>query len=302
MKNIDIFFTTEYGKKQFVLECEADFEKRLSDISKKAIESCSKILLLSGPTCSGKTTAAKKIINDFSKIGKNVIIVSIDDFFKDRKEVRKVNASQKIDYDSVDVIDLEELKKCVHQAFHEKKMRVPIFDFLTQSRVGYNEYPVNQNDIIIFEGIQAVYPEVLELFKNEDVSGIFINVDNDVILNGTFFSRDDIRLVRRIVRDRKFRGASAEFTLYLWETVRENEDKNIYPNKNVCKIQIDSFMEYELFLIKPYLIEALNEVDKNGEYFKKAIDIKEKFEALQEISYDYIPENSLYTEFLGKKD
>ena len=182
-------------------------------------------------------------------------------------------------------------------------MKVPIFDFLTQSRVGYNEYDVYSNDIIIFEGIQAVYPQVLEFFKGEDVTGIFINVDNDIILNGISFSRDDIRLARRIVRDRKFRGANAEFTIYLWQTVRENEDKSIYPNKNICKIQIDSFMGYELFLIKPYLIEALNEVHENSQYYKRASEIKEKFELLQEdISYDYVPKNSLYTEFLGKKD
>ena len=232
-----------------------------------------------------------------------MIILSIDDFFKERKETRKVNTSEKIDYDSVEVIDLQALEKCIHEAFHEKKMKVPIFDFLTQSRVGYNEYDVYSNDIIIFEGIQAVYPQVLEFFKGEDVTGIFINVDNDIILNGISFSRDDIRLARRIVRDRKFRGANAEFTIYLWQTVRENEDKSIYPNKNICKIQIDSFMGYELFLIKPYLIEALNEVHENSQYYKRASEIKEKFELLQEdISYDYVPKNSLYTEFLGKKD
>jgi uridine kinase len=113
------------------MECEHDFEKRLCEVSAKAVKECSKVLLLSGPTCAGKTTLAKKIISDFEKIGRRVIVVSIDDFFKDRLENRAVNADTKIDYDSVDVIDLPELEKCVPRALHEDKLVVPIFDFIS---------------------------------------------------------------------------------------------------------------------------------------------------------------------------
>ena len=162
-------------------------------------------------------------------------------------------------------------------------------------------YSIN-NTIVIFEGIQAVYPEITRLFKNRDYIGVFINVDEDILLNGIFFSRDDIRLSRRIVRDYKFRGANAEFSLFLWDKVRKNEDTSIYPNKNaICKIQLNSFMDYELFLLKEYIIDILNEVDENSKYYSKAKELKEKFLKLDTISYDYVPKKSLYTEFLGKK-
>ena len=302
MRKIDVLFSSEEEKKNFVMECEHDFEKRLCEVSAKAVKECSKVLLLSGPTCAGKTTLAKKIISDFEKIGRRVIVVSIDDFFKDRLEVRAVNDDTKIDYDSVDVIDLPELEKCVHRALHEDKMVVPIFDFISQSRIGYNEYEIGKFDIIIFEGIQAVYPEVLKLFEKEEKVGIFINVDCDIEVNGVHFCRDDIRLSRRLVRDYKFRGASPEFTLYLWDSVRENEDKSIYPNKNVCEIQINSLMGYELFVLKKYILEILKEVKEDSKYYNKARELAEKFEKFQEISYEYVPKNSLYTEFLGKKD
>ena len=108
-------------------------------------------------------------------------------------------------------------------------------------------------------------------------------------------------MIRRLVRDRKFRGASAEFTFYLWETVRENEKKSIYPNKDICDVQIDSFMEYELFLMKKYIKEVLSEVSRESIYFDKAQRLINKFNDFEELSYDYIPKNSLYTEFLGKK-
>lgn len=300
MKTINIKFATEEDKIKFVNECEYDFENRLDVASKKIVNSSALNVLLSGPTCSGKTTTANKVIDDYHQAGKKVTVISIDDFFYERNDSRVVKHGEKIDYDSVEVIDLELLKKCIDGAKKGNNIKVPIFDFVSQSRVGYNSYQIENGEVILYEGIQAVYPEVTSLFTEEFI-GIFINVNEDVCLNGIYFSRDEIRFIRRLVRDRKFRGASADFTFYLWETVRENEDKNIFPNKNICSIQLDSFMGYELFLIKPYIIEVLSEVNESSKYYSEAKKLMAKFDDLDEISYEYIPKNSLYTEFLGKK-
>lgn len=300
MKTINITFKSEQDKIDFVNTCEVDFEKRLDEATKRIIGSKIFNILLSGPTCSGKTTTANKIIGDYHDVGKEVTVVSIDDFFFERDDARAIKENEKIDYDSVDVIDLELLGECISKAKPGNNIKVPIFDFVTQSRIGYNSHYITEDEVLLYEGIQAVYPEVTSLFKDEFL-GIFININEDVCLNGTFFSRDEIRLIRRLVRDRKFRGASADFTFYLWETVRENEDLNIFPNKNICAIQLDSFMGYELFLIKPYILDVLSEVKENSRYFDEAKRLIEKFSTLDEISYEYIPKNSLYTEFLGKK-
>lgn len=300
MKKIDVKFNNEEEKRKFVLECEADFEKRLDIASHEIVESGVCCILLSGPTCSGKTTTANKIIEDFTKAGKEVTVISFDDFFKDRTEGRVVMENTKIDYDSIDVIDLEALKDCIKNAKAGKTIKVPIFDFITQSRRGYNEHYISDNEVLIFEGIQAVYPEIVSLFDTE-YRGIFINVAEDVSINGVNFSKNDIRFIRRIVRDRRFRGASAEFTYFLWETVRENEEANIFTNKDVCKVQLDSFMPYELFVMKPYLIKTLSEVPSESKYYNRARELIEKVEAFDSISYDMIPSGSLYTEFLGKK-
>ncbi len=300
MKIINIAFKSEQDKIDFVNACETDFEKRLGEATKQIIDSKVINILLSGPTCSGKTTTANKIIGDYHEIGKEVTVISIDDFFFERDDSRTVKENEKIDYDSVDVIDLELLKECISKAKPGNNIKVPIFDFVTQSRIGHNAHYITEDEVLLFEGIQAVYPEVTSLFEDEFV-GVFINVNEDVCLNGTLFLRDEIRLVRRLVRDRKFRGASADFTFYLWETVRENEDKSIFPNKNICTVQLDSFMGYELFLIKPYILEVLSEVSENSKYYDVARDLIDKFSSLDEIKYDYIPKNSLYTEFLGKK-
>ena len=300
MKRLNITFNCEEDKIGFVNECEADFEHRLDDATKRLIESGVTNILLSGPTCAGKTTTANKIIEDFHAIGKQVTVISLDDFFLERNDARKVDENEKLDYDSVEVLDLELLGECIKNAKTGNIIKVPIFDFVTQSRIGFNAHYIIENEVLLFEGIQAVYPEITSLFE-DNFMGVFINVNEDVCVNNICFSRDEIRLIRRLVRDRKFRGASADFTLYLWESVRENEDKSIYPNKNVCSIQIESFMGYELFLIKPYITEVLNEVDISSKYYEQAKQILEKFASLDEIKYEYIPKNSLYTEFLGKK-
>lgn len=300
MKNINIKFNNEQDKIDFVNECERDFEERLDEVSKRAINSGVTTLLLSGPTCAGKTTTANKIIHDFHECGKEVTIISLDDFFKERDDARQVKENEKIDYDSVDVLDLELLSECIKHISAGDTIKVPIFDFITQKRNGYNEHKIDDNEIIIFEGIQAVYPEITSLFKAE-FKGIFINVNDDICINGEYFTKNEIRLIRRIVRDRKFRGASPEFTFYLWETVRDNEEKNIFPNKDICEIQIDSFMGYELFLMKKYLVNVLSEIDKESKYYEKSVKLLSKLNHLDEIDYEYIPKGSLYTEFLGKK-
>lgn len=302
MKRINVSFLSEQDKIAFVNKCELDFEKRLCDVSNQVKNTGIESLLLSGPTCSGKTTTANKIIHDFEEIGRPVTVISFDNFFKARTEQRSVVGNEEIDYDSVNALDLDVLTECVNKARQGKTLELPVYDFITQTTSHYETLSIDENGVIIFEGIQAVYPEITRLFKERSYVGVFINVDEDVEINGVFFNRDDIRLSRRLVRDYKFRGASAEFTLFLWDNVRKNEDKSIYPNKNdICKIQLNSFMDYELFLLRGYIIDILNEVEENSKYYDKAKELKNKFLKLDTISYDYVPKNSLYTEFLGKK-
>lgn len=299
MKKFNISFTSEQEKRDFVTKCEHDFEIRLDEAVKEVIEANVKILLLSGPTCAGKTTTANKLISELEATGKKITIISIDDFFYERDGARVVK-EEKIDYDSINAIDLPLLHDCINHAKVGNTIRVPIYDFISQKRTGYNEHIITDNEIIIFEGIQAVYPEITALFDTEFI-GIFINVSEDACINGIEFTKNEIRFIRRIVRDRRFRGASADFTFYLWETVRENEEKSIFPNKDVCEIQLDSFMPYELFLMKKYAIETLSEVQTESKYYKYAQALINKLSAFDEVDYEYIPKNSLYTEFLGKK-
>ena len=166
MKKINISFSSEKDKENFVLECERDFHRKLKDVSSRVVKSGADIILLSGPTCSGKTTLADKIIRDFGKINKKVDVISIDDFFLDRHDLRKVDESKKIDYDSIDALDFDFLARCIGDIKAKCEFTVPKYDFLTQSRVSCTKHMFTEDTVIMLEGIQAVYPQITSLFSD----------------------------------------------------------------------------------------------------------------------------------------
>ncbi|MBQ9121320.1 MAG: hypothetical protein IJY12_03025 [Clostridia bacterium] len=294
-------FETDEEKKRFVDECELKFYERLEAITGAiAHRDDFFVIALAGPTCAGKTTTAHLLIEDLGKCGKNAIVISIDDFFRDHDAKREVRA-EPVDYDSIDAIDFPYFSECVEKIYKGLPVQLPRYDFDTQKRCAYWEYVRKEKDVLIFEGIQAVYAPILRLFERGGCCGIFTGVTEDVCVNGVVFDRHEVRLARRLVRDYKFRSASPDFTFYLWDGVRRNEEENIFPNSEHLEYQMNSFLEYELFLLKPYVLSILAEVKEDSPYFAQAEVLRIKFEPLPEISYGLVPENSMYTEFLGKK-
>ena len=182
-----------------------------------------------------------------------------------------------------------------------KCAKLPYFDFQERRRTKFHEYVLGRRDVVIFEGIQAVYPEVTALLKPYGYKGIFVNVTENVTVNGVHFSRDEVRLARRIVRDYRFRAASPEFTLHLWKNVRDNEEKNIFPNVDADACLLDSFQAYELFMIGQFVLPLLDTVKPASPYHSMARDLYDRFYAIRgnEISPDCLSEDSLYREFLG---
>ena len=297
-------FASEAEIRAYVDRCEADFEARLEAACDAvcAVEGL-KLIGLSGPTCSGKTTTANKLIANLSRHGRTVHIVSIDDFYFDRDllTARAKAAGLEVDYDSIDTIDFSALRECVREVFTDGKTSVPRYDFKTGKRSGYIEYEYNDNDLFIFEGIQAVYPEVTALFREYGYRSVYISVEEPIVVNDVSFAPNEIRFMRRMVRDYNFRGASPEFTYFLWESVRANEEKNILPYAPSCNIHINSTMPYEINMLKPYLMPLLAQIPEKSEFYPAARALMARLDAarLTPISSAYIAENSLYREFLS---
>ena len=287
----------------FVNACEREFEEKLSAAVEQVcnVEGI-KVIGLSGPSCSGKTTTAKKLIDTLSKMGREVHLVSIDNFFKDK--TKPSDDDESVDFDSINALDLEAFEKCINEIVNCEPTHIPHFDFITGKRTGYTEIQSDPTDLYIFEGIQAVYPEVTSMLQRFKSISIYIRANSAISLDGTVFEGNEIRLMRRIVRDYNFRGASADFTIYLWESVRRNEDKYIMPNADSCDYIIDSTLGYDINMLKPYLerILALPHSKRGNiserEYRSIADAILEEIEGVEPMSRKYLYENSLYREFI----
>ncbi len=299
-------FANESEARNFVEKCERDFEERLSGAVERVCEHRGvRLIGLSGPTCSGKTTAANKLIKYLVAQGKKVHVVSIDDFYYDRDVlVARANNDPdiEIDYDSEDTIDLDELRRCVEQVFTDEPTQIPKFDFLTGKRSGYTTIDADENDMFIFEGIQAIYPSVTALFRQYDYRSVYISVESGIRIGDRTFSTDEIRLMRRVVRDYNFRGATPEFTLYLWESVRANEELNIFPYAVDCDYFINSTLPFEINMLVPFLREILPQVPVDNKYRGQAEDILEKIEGIQPVSPKLLSPESLYYEFLKREE
>lgn len=300
MMVVDKQIRTEEEGAAFVHLCDADFQRRLTELTQHIVrEDGVECIALSGPTCSGKTTMAKKLTEEITKSGKCAVVLSIDDFFKERTVPKSLE--HKVDYDSVDAIDLPYFAECVDKMLRGENTVLPRFDFVDGVRLTGEEYRCTPNDILIFEGIQAVYPEVTRLLAPYHCKSICICVTESLSVNGTVFAPDEIRLARRIVRDHKFRSATPEFTFHIWEGVRENEEKNIFPYMAGCDYHINSLLAYEPFMLAPHLIPLLESVPLDSPYFVNAMVLLEKFRCVEgsEISERFLSDNSLYHEFLG---
>ena len=291
---------------EYILKCDADFRQRLYLVADKVAEAFLHkkgigIVSLAGPTCSGKTTAAAMLAERLERDGREVHIISIDDFYYDRDHLHALSAAKgtdKIDYDSEETIDLGALEAFVNEALSGELAHCPVFDFKTGGRAGYRTVHSGEGDVFIFEGIQAIYPKVTALLAPFGAVSVYIAPLSAITYGEQTFLPDEIRLMRRIVRDANFRAASADFTMMLWDGVRENEELNIFPNALKCTYRIDSTHNYELGVLRPYLEKLLRTVPKQSAHYGDAMKILERISDVAPIDSELIQDDSLYKEFV----
>ena len=312
---LPLTFTTPAEGLALVQENERAVDERLTAcaaaISADCVEHGVRVIRLSGPTCAGKTTAAEKLTEALEAAGRVVYPISIDDFFygRDILEAKYANrADKRLDYDSVETIDLPALATCVRELMEQGSTKIPMFSFLTGYCEGYRTLTVPEGvePVFLFEGIQAVYPEVSALFSDVPERSLFINVMKDTVLvdregHERVFTPDRIRLLRRLVRDEAKRGTSPDFTLTLWHSVRENELRSILPYADSCDYGIDSNMAFDIHMLTPHLRRIFAEQPCDGDEVAEAEAILASIEGVEGIDDACLSENSLYHEFIPKR-
>lgn len=280
--------------------CEADFSKRLTELCRRIVADGRTLITLTGPSCAGKTTTAHKLIEDFSKAGKRVLVVSLDDFYRDRDIlIREAEEEGRaIDFDSPSTLNWKLLRSFVEDVLAHRPAHLPHFDFVVGKSVETRVIFPDSFDILLFEGIQGLYREFLELLPKGSYAAVFIHPDSGFKVGEHHLNPREIRLIRRMVRDRLFRGASPEFTLQLWENVTANEDRYIYPMAPMAHYRLDSFMGYELCLFKEACEEAIASLPESA-VTAQIMHIQSVLREIAPFSAEHLQENSLLHEFVG---
>jgi uridine kinase len=287
--------------KKYVEICDDDFELYFSNIVQNILTFTKvKVLTVSGPTSSGKTTTALKLISELKKFNVNAKIISMDDFYINN-DVTPKKPDGTPDFETIDALDTDLLIKCLNEAISYNKTRLPKFSFKTGRRKSdMIDFELGANEIIIMEGMHGLNPKILDYLPGENGISIYTTIGEKVFLpDDIIFSKRDIRLLRRLIRDYKYRGASPEYTFKLWDGVREGEDLYIFPYENNAHIKINSFYKYELNVIKSQALELLAEFEESSNYYKKAQELMQKLTYVIAIDEEHVPDRSLIREFIG---
>ncbi len=260
-----------------------------------------KFLTLSGPSCSGKTTTAHLLQKHLGELGHNVIIVSIDDFYRNRDDIEQECESLGIpvDVESARSIDLTELDRFVSAIRENRTAYLPRFDFVSGERTELRPIEPKEGDIYLFEGIQAVYPEVTAILGRDEVLRFYISVEDEIVTETGVWHPRDVRLLRRLLRDSVCRGTTAEETFEAWGSVIRNELVNVVPYKEICDERIESGLAYELRVMKEPITELLSGVADGDDHKVVARLLTEKLQGLEAIPKSLVPAGSVLREFIG---
>ena len=281
---------------------EALHEKKIAEIanlisSRKAEV---KVVLIAGPSASGKTTFSKRLGVQLAVNGLRPHQVSLDDYFVDREHT-PLDEHGEYDFEALEAIDVKYFNRQLIELFEGKKVRLPKFDFHRGKRTNNGEtLQLGPGDILIVEGIHGMNPDLLTRVEERNTFKIFISALTQISMDEhTHISTADNRLLRRIIRDAKYRGYHAADTIKRWPSVRKGEERNIFPYQENADIMFNSATLYELAVLKKYAEPLLKMVLENQEEYSESTRLLEFLSYFKQISDDEIPPTSLLREFLG---
>ena len=258
------------------------------------------IIYLSGPSSSGKTTTAKKLSEAFEKNGCNVLMVSMDDFYLGEKYVRKL-PNGKPDFESVDALDIDLMKRCVSLIAEYGECDIPKYDFAHSRRSVETTHIKLENDsVVIIEGIHALNPVFSDIIPKEYVSRIYVGVKQGIKDNENYvLTNRELRCIRRLVRDSRFRKASPEHVLDMWDEVIDGEHKYIRPYRYTSDFTVNTIHIYEPCILKKPAVELLSGVDASSSCYQDARKLIASLDRFESIDPCFVPDNSLIREFIG---
>ena len=280
---------------------EALQEKKIAKIAEEiATRKGVKLVLLAGPSSSGKTTSCKRLSIQLAVNGLKPLQISLDDYFVDREKTPK-DASGEYDYESIYALDLDLINEQFNALFRGEEVELPKYDFQSgKSKKSGNRLKMNDNNVLVVEGIHALNPELTAHIPQEQIFRVYASALTTILLdNHNYIPTTDNRLLRRIIRDYKYRGVSAQETIHRWSSVRTGENKWIFPFQENADAMLNTAMLYELAVIKMQAEPLLQQVPENCEEYAEAYRLLKFLKYFKGIPYNNLPPTSLLREFLG---
>ena len=280
---------------------EALQEKKLAKIAEEiASRKGVKLVLLAGPSSSGKTTSCKRLSIQLAVNGLKPLQISLDDYFVDRDKTPK-DENGEFDFESIYALNLDLLNEQFNALFRGEEVELPKYDFPSGKSVkSGKKLKLEPNNVLVVEGIHALNPELTAHVPEEQIFRVYASALTTILLdNHNYIPTTDNRLLRRIIRDYKYRGVSAQETIHRWPSVRAGENKWIFPFQENADAMLNTAMLYELSVLKMQAEPLLQQVPENCEEFAEAYRLLKFLKYFKGIPYNNLPPTSLLREFLG---
>ncbi|MEG0789242.1 MAG: nucleoside kinase [Alistipes sp.] len=283
---------------------EAFHENKIADIADRIHAACTnrgaRLVLISGPSSSGKTTFAKRLGIQLRILGLNPALISLDDYFVDRDKTPR-DANGEYDYEALEAIDLKQFNDHLHALAHGESVDIPRYNFITGKRQWHNDpLTLDEHSILIVEGIHGLNPALTPGVPEEMKFKIYISCFTSMAMdNVSRIATTDNRLLRRLTRDYTSRGADALKTLARWASVRHGEEKHIFPYQENADVMFNSSLFYEISVLRHFAEPILREVPNTVPEYDEACRMLKFLDNFIPINPAEIPPTSLLREFIG---
>lgn len=286
---------------EFIRISEALHEKKIAQIADLIANENKRIILIAGPSSSGKTTFANRLKIQLRVNGLKPLTFSTDDYFVDR-EFTPLDENGEFDFDSIKAVDVELFNKDLKNLINGEEVDLPSFNFkIGKKEYGNKKIKIDEDQLIIIEGIHGLNELLTKDILKKDKYKIYISALTQLNIDShNRIPTTDTRIVRRVVRDNYFRGHNALKTLQMWKSVREGEEKNIFPYQEDADVMFNSALFYELAVLKKYALPLLSEIDQSSKEYSEArrlIKFLKYFKTIE--NEDSIPNTSILKEFIG---
>ncbi|MBC5582019.1 AAA family ATPase [Anaerofilum sp. BX8] len=297
---IGLVNTAAENPESFISHCEIEYQSRVEAAAREVLVQRRSIVMLTGPSASGKTTTAHKLADCIRRNGSYSCVISLDNFFKNLEDYPRLPDGSK-DYENVEAIDVPLVNRCLAELLQTGHTRIPDFDFLSERRKEeWLDLDLN-GGVVVVEGIHALNPALTASLPRSKVYKIYAGLREEYSYRGQrVLPTRDIRLARRMVRDYKFRGHSLEKTLGMWDNVCIGEDQFIKVFKPEADLLLDTSFSYEICCLAPSVTPLAGKLPENSPYAERLYQLAGAFSLCTPIDDGLIPADSMLQEFLGE--